>query len=161
MKIARNTPDQLILENTPWFTAIALILGCGVFVAIGIAALPTEPFVGILFPLVGVSVGAILLVAFVRRTQLILDRPRDLVELRRRSFRGYTNRTWALSELDHAIIQTSRDSDGPDTHRAAMVMSHGMDAGTHPITLVYASGRGASRAAGAINDWLDTDPPTT
>ena len=102
---------------------------------------------------------------FFRRTQLILDRPRNLVELRHRSIiiLGSTRHTWELHNLDRAIVEPS-DSGDNISYRPAMVISGELNAGTHPITLVYSGGSGAKRAAHAINDWLapslDSQPST-
>tara|TARA_R110002072_G_scaffold82776_3_gene188365 strand:+ start:351 stop:749 length:399 start_codon:yes stop_codon:yes gene_type:complete len=55
--------------------------------------------------------------------------------------------------------------DKQDTHRMTLELNGGMDAGLHPFTEVYTSGRGAQRAADAVNGWLalrpvDSAPPT-
>lgn len=162
MKIKRSTPDQLILENNPIWLAIFLSLFGLTFLGIGLANLGAQPGMALAFMLGGLGVGVGFNMIFIRRTQLILDRPRNLVELRRRSWLGYSVLSWSLEHLGGAVVETSHSGD-TDTHRAALVIRGGMDAGTHPITLVYSSGRGARRAVDAINDWcaaLDSAPPT-
>ena len=162
MKIKRQTSDQLIVENNPIWLAIFVSLFGLTFFGIGLANLSAQPGMAIAFMLGGLGIGFGFNMIFIRRTQLILDRPRNLVELRRRSWFGYTKMTWRLDYLHRAIVQTSSSGD-TDTHRAALVIRDGMDAGTHPITLVYSSGRGARRAVDAINEWcaaLDSSPPT-
>ena len=152
MKVIEQTPDRLILENNPVVLAILLSSLALIFVAVGLFVISSDPMTG-LATLAGALVfGAVFVIAFVRRSQIILDRRNDLVELRRKSLLGYNRRTWDLHDLDRAVIQTSR-SDKSDTYRAALVFSGGMDAGVHPITLVYSSGSGASRAVAAINAW--------
>lgn len=161
MKITRNTPDQLIIENNPLWLAIFISVFSLVFVGIGLFTIRTEPGTGIAFLLGGLVMGGGFTTAFIRRTQLILDRPRNLVELRRKSLLGYHRRSWDLHDLDRALVETSHSSD-TNTYRAALHFSGGMDAGTHPVTLVYSSGSGARRAETAINDWLatlDSTPP--
>ena len=153
MKVSRNTPDQLIIENNPIVLAILLNTLFLVFLGAGLFNLSTDFWFGIAFAGGAVVFGAIFNLAFIRRTQILFDRPANLVEMRRKSLLGYQRRTWALEHLDRAEVQSSR-SDNTNTYRAALVFDGGMDAGTHPITLVYSSGGGARRAADAINTWL-------
>ena len=155
MKVTDETPEQLILENNPiWLALFVSIFGL-VFFAIGLANLSADLTLGLAFMAGGLGIGIGFNMIFVRRTQLILDRPGNYVELRRRSWLGYSRMTWELRYLDRAIVETSHSGDS-DTHRAALVFDGGMDAGTHPVTLVYSSGRGAERAQDAINGWLDS-----
>lgn len=155
MKIVRESADQLIIENNPiWLAAFVTLFGL-VFLGIGLSVFGTEPGTGLAFIAGGLGIAIGFNMIFVRLTQLILDKPRDLVELRRRGWLEYSSLTWELRYLDRAIVETSRSGD-TDTHRAALVISGGMDAGTHPITWVYSSGRGASRAMNAVNGWLDS-----
>lgn len=153
MKITRNTPEQLVVENNPIWFAVFVTGFALVFVAIGLFTISVEPLNGVIFIFAGLFFGIVFNMVFIRRSQLILDAPRALVELRRRSWFGYKRWTWDLRYLDRAIVQTSSSGDS-DTHRAALVIDGGMDAGIHPITVVYSSGRGADRARSAINSWL-------
>lgn len=157
MKVVRNTPDQLILENNPWLLAILVCAFALIFVTIGLFTISSDLWLGVSFLFGGLLGGTVFVAAFVRRTQLILDRPRNLVERRRRSVLGYSKMTWKLEHLAGAAVQSSQSGDST-TYRAALRFNGGMDAGTHPITLVYSSGSGADRAARAINAWLDTEP---
>lgn len=162
MKITRNTPTQLIVENNPIWLAIAVTLFALVFVAAGLAMIRTEPVAGIMMTGFAILAAVVFNIAFTRRTQLILDSTKNLIELRRRSWFGYSKMTWELRYLDRAIVEVSRSGD-TNTYRAALIITGGMDAGTHPLTLVYSSGKGADRAKTAINDWsaaLDSNPPT-
>ncbi|MEP5729033.1 MAG: hypothetical protein ABJL67_06635 [Sulfitobacter sp.] len=160
MKVTRDTAEQLIVENNPIWLAIFVSVFGLVFVGIGLSMLSTTLGSGLLFIMGGLIIGFGFNVIFIRRTQLILDAPRDLVELRRRSWIKYTAITWQLHHLERAIVETSQSGDTP-THRAALVFNGGMDAGIHPMTLVYTSGRGAARAESAINRWLDSYRATT
>ncbi|MCX7558614.1 hypothetical protein OS190_03485 [Sulfitobacter sp. F26204] len=155
MKITRNTPDQLIIENNPIWLAVFVSAFAMVFVAIGLFNIGAEPVMGFAFIGGGLFFGILFNLAFIRRTQLILDGPRNLVELRRRGWLNYVSMTWELRYLDRAIVESSNSGDST-TYRAAFVINGGMDAGTHPVTLVYSSGRGAKRAKDAINAWLDS-----
>ena len=158
MKIVRNTPQQLILRSVPWVVAFmlsALLLGV---VAFGLNALfegnLTDTFWGLFAIPLFIS---IFLVVFVRRDDLILDRSRNLLELRHSTFRGRTSVQHKLEHLERAMIQSSQSDSGGKTYRIALVLNGGMDAGTHPVTAVYASGNGAKRGADAINNWISQD----
>ena len=160
MKITRDVPQQLIVENNPVWLAILVSAFGLVFFAIGMSTLGSEPMTGLIFMLGGLGMALGFNMIFIRRTQLILDAGRGQIELRRRGWINHTVMTWELRYLERALVQTSRSGD-TDTHRAALVISGGMDAGVHPITLVYASGGGARRAVEAINRWhaaLDSPP---
>ena len=162
MKVKRDTPQQLILENNPVWLAIFVSAFGLIFLAIGMANVGADPMMGLIFMAAGLGIAIGFNMIFVRRTQLILDAGRDLIELRRRGWINHTVMTWELKDLDRAVVQTSRGGK-TDTHRAALVISGGMDAGTHPVTLVYSGGRGAKHAADAVNRWhaaLDSAGPT-
>ena len=158
MKIVRNTPQQLILSSVPWVMAILLSCFLLAVVGFGIKSLfagnHTDAFWGLLAIPLFLS---IFLVVFVRRDDLILDRSRNLVELRHATFRSRTKVQHKLNHLDRAQIQSSRTSKGAVTYRVALVLNGGMDAGLHPVTPVYASGNGAKRGVEAINTWLAQD----
>ena len=49
MKIVEETADRLIVENNPVWAAVLLNLFFGLFLAIGLFTLPTEPLLGGLF----------------------------------------------------------------------------------------------------------------
>ena len=153
MKITRDTSDQLILENNPFWLALFISAFGLVFTAIGLFLISSEFWMGLTFTLSGLVVIVVFNLAFTRRTQFIFDRPANLVEMRRKSLLGYATRTWELAHLDRATIQSSR-SNNSTTYRAALVFSGGMEPGTVPITIVYSSGSGADRAANAVNNWM-------
>ncbi len=158
MKIVRNTPEQLILRSAPWL--LAVLFGGFILVSIGfglnavLAGDWGESFWG----LIGIpAFMGIFAVIFVRRDDVILDRSRDLLELRHSTFLGRRKIRHKLGDLERAIVQTSNSGDGGPTHRIALVLAGGMDAGTHPVTPVYASGSEAQQAVEAINAWLSED----
>lgn len=162
MKIVRNTPDQLILRSVPWVVAVMLSVMMLAVIAFGLNALfegnMTDTFWGLFAIPLFMS---IFLFAFVRRDDLILDRSRNLLELRHSTFRGRTKIQHKLEHLGRAKLQSSRTSKGGTTYRIALELDGGMDAGTHPVTPVYAGGNGAKRGVDAINAWLaqDVDSP--
>ncbi|WP_342068804.1 hypothetical protein [Yoonia algicola] len=158
MKIVRNTSDQLILQSVPWVIAIMLSIFLLGAIGFGLSSLfesnTTDAFWGLLAIPLFLS---LFIVIFVRRDDLILDRSRNLLELRHSTFRGRTKIQHKLEHLNRAMLQTSRSSKGATTHRIALVLDGGMDAGTHPVTPVYVSGNGAKRGVEAINAWLAQD----
>jgi hypothetical protein len=154
MKVTTDTPDLLIIDDRPLVLAGVFVVILLVFVGIGIERL----FAGAVLEGLGFAIlggGFVLggMVVFVRRNQLVLDRPGGQVLMRRQTFVTYTERRFELADLDKAVVQTSRSSDS-DTHRMALVFDRGAKVGTHPFTSVYTSGRDAQRAADAVNGWL-------
>lgn len=157
MKIVRDTEDQLILANTPWLLSLGLVAFTLVFVGVSLMRLGENQWQGLLMVVGSLAFGGVFLVAFVRKTQLILDRTSNTVVLRRRGLLGYSEDVYDLDDLARAITQTSRSGEGTTTRRAALTFRSGPHKGTHPVTIVYTSGRGPARAVDAINAWLGRD----
>ncbi|WP_170377457.1 hypothetical protein [Ruegeria atlantica] len=160
MKVTRNTSNQLILSDTPWFIGITLVLFILIFVGLGLF-LMTEGgeaiLFGLIFALGGGGLGFGAFCAFVRRVQVILDRDKDSIVIRRHSVFGYDAVEHMLSNLSHAEIETtiSRSNKGSSTlYRPVLILDKGMSAGRHPIVDAYSSGRGAHRLVDAVNEWL-------
>lgn len=160
MKVTRNTPNQLILSDTPWFIGITLVLFILIFVGLGLF-LMTEGgeaiLFGLIFALGGGGLGFGAFCAFVRRVQVILDRDKDSIVIRRHSVFGYDAVEHMLSNLSHAEIEStiSRSNKGSSTlYRPVLILNKGMSAGRHPIVEAYSSGRGAHRLVDAVNGWL-------
>ncbi len=146
------------MRSVPWVIAIMLSGMLLAVISFGLKAFfegnGADAFWGLLaIPLFIV----IFIVVFVRRDDLILDRSRNLLELRHSTFRGRTRVQHRLEHLERAKLQSSRSSKGGKTYRIALVLDGGMDAGTHPVTPVYVSGNGAKRGVAAINAWLAQD----
>ena len=157
MRIIRNTTDQLILRSVPWLIAVMLSIFLLGTIAFGLQAFFEGDRAGALWG--GFLIPAFLavfFVAFVRRDEAILDRSRDLLELRHATLLRRHKVRHQLQHLDRAIVQTSSGKNGT-THRVALILNGGMDAGTHPVTPIYVSGRGAQKATDAINAWLVQD----
>ena len=169
MKIVRDTPEQLIIRNAPWAIGIVLALAILAMSAASLHGLGQGDykFAAIMFACGPVFAG-LFFALFVRRDDLILDRSRNVVELRHATVRGRQTIRHDLKHLAKAVVETqgarnrgsSTTGQGP-THRVAIVLTGGMDAGTHPITPVYASGNAADMAADAINAWLAMDIDST
>lgn len=160
MKVTRNTPDQLILTNTPWFIGITLVLFILCFVGAGLFMVSEGGegiLFGIFFAVFGGGMGLGAFCAFVRRVQVILDRRSNSVVIRRQSVFGYEAVEHDLSNLSHAKVEStiSRSDKGTSTlYRPVLVLDKGMSAGHHPIVEAFSSGRGSKRLADAINTWL-------
>jgi hypothetical protein len=157
MKIVRNTPEQLILRSVPWIIAIML---CGFLLAVigfGLKSLFEGNMSGTFWGLLAIPLFlSIFIIIFVRRDDLLLDRSRDLLELRHSTFRGRTRIRHRLAHLQRAELESSSGENGT-TYRIALVLDGGMDADTHPVTPVYVSGNAAKRGVEAINAWLAQD----
>ncbi len=160
MKVTRNTPDQLILSNTPWLIGIMLVVFILCFVGAGLF-MATEGgegiFFGIFFALVGGGLGFGAFCVFVRRVQVILDRRTNSIVIRRQSIFGYDTVEHDLSNLSHAEVETttsSRKGNSSKMHRPVLILEKGMSAGRHPIVEAYVSGGGAQRMVDAVNAWL-------
>lgn len=160
MKITRNTPDQLILSNTPWLIGAMLVVFILCFVGAGLfmASEGGEGVLfGIFFALFGGGMGLAAFCVFVRRVQVILDRPNDRILIRRQSVFGYDTVEHVLSNLSHAVVETTTsnsDRGSSELHRPVLVLDKGMSVGRHPIVTAYVSGHGSHLLVDAVNDWL-------
>ncbi|MBE1285858.1 MAG: hypothetical protein GJ676_21270 [Rhodobacteraceae bacterium] len=157
MKVTRDTPDQLILADTPWLIGIMLILFILAFVAPGVAMMMSGTWEAFFFALFGGGLGFAAFCVFVRRVQVILDRPKDSILIRRQSVFGYQAVEHRLSNLSHAEIEeTTSRSDGSSRtlYRPVLILDQGMSAGRHPVVEAYSSGGGSRRLVKAINKWL-------
>ncbi|WP_170608450.1 hypothetical protein [Ruegeria arenilitoris] len=160
MKIRRNTPDQLILADTPWFIGIMLIIFIMAFVGPGILLMSTggeNIWFGLIFALGGGGLGFGAFCVFVRRVQVILDRNKDSVLIRRQSVFGYQAVEHKLSNLSHAELESTtstREGRTSTLYRPVLVLDNGISAGRHPIVEVFTNGSGSHRMVSAVNDWL-------
>ena len=144
MKVTRQTPDQLIISDTPWLIGIMLTLFILVFVGVGILSFADDPWFGLMFGGFGAGLGAVCLAVFVRRVQVILDRAADTLTIRRKSLFRYHSEQHQLSELSHAILEQTKANGGGTMYRATLVFDQGMSAGSHPITTAYSNGSGCA-----------------
>lgn len=163
MKVTRNIPEQLIIEQSTTGLLIWITLFCATFIIIGLVIISTGSMFGAIFVGVGILFGVIFCMAFARRVQLVLDRPRNRVELRTRSFFGYTATIWALDRLEHATLESTEITETDDDkksstvelHRAVMIFAAGEGDLQQPVTRSYSNGPGAKQTADAINQWLE------
>ncbi len=154
MRVTRDTPDQLILADTPWLVGFFLILFILVFVGIGLTLLMNGEWAGLLFAGIGGGLGLLAFAAFVRRVQLILDRTTGSLILRRRSVFGYRQVRHRLADLSGAELERTSSSEGGTLYRPVLVLTGGMSAGRHPIVEAYTNTSGPRRAVEAVNGWL-------
>ncbi|KIC39929.1 hypothetical protein RA27_16660 [Ruegeria sp. ANG-R] len=160
MKVTRNTPNQLILSDTPWFIGISLVFFILGFAAGGLFVASEggmHIFAGLVFALGGGGLGFGAFCAFVQRVQVILDRNKDSIVIRRQSVFGYSAVEHQLSNLSHAELEStiSRSKNSSSTlYRPVLILDRGMSAGPHPIVEAFSSGRGSRKMVEAVNDWL-------
>jgi len=74
MKVIRDTPDQLILEETPWLLGIGMVGFILAFVGPGLFLVMSGEWMGLFFAAIGGGLGFMALAVFVERIQLIFDR---------------------------------------------------------------------------------------
>ncbi|OUS36763.1 hypothetical protein A9Q94_07825 [Rhodobacterales bacterium 56_14_T64] len=158
MKVARNTPQQLILANKPWLIGCALAAFIVLFVGAGLMVATEEPLPGFLFALFGGGIGAACFVAFVRRVQVIFDRDSNLISIRTRSVYAYTQDTYPLPQLRKAVLETAISS--ANNGNASTMYRPSLDIGgtLHPMVTSYTSTGGPARLVNAINKWHQTAP---
>ena len=153
MKIRRNSPDLLIVEDRPWLIGILIILFILVFVGAGLFLVIDGEWLGLPFALIGGGLGLGAFWAFVRRVQVVFHRPEGWIEIRRANvFRRLKNR-YDLDGVERAVVQTSR-SDNSDVYRVALIIEAGGVTGTKPLTLAYSNIGDHRGIADTINAWL-------
>ncbi|RME18603.1 MAG: hypothetical protein D6801_01080 [Alphaproteobacteria bacterium] len=155
MKITADTPDLLMVEDRPIFIGVLLAFSILATTAIGLARLSAGDLLGLAFLGIGSGIGLAAFYAFVRRVQVVFNRPEGYVEIRRRTLFGGSRVRHRLGEISRAVLQETRSQKGGRMWRVALVIDAGQSAGTHPITLAYSNGDGHRRAAEAINRWLE------
>ena len=154
MKVTRNTENQLIVANIPWLLGLGISVFILIFVGIGLSLVIQGEMMGFLFAIIGGGVGAGCFVGFVRRTQIIFDRPSNQILIRRRSVFGYSQEKHVLSELEHVELESTRNSDGQTLYRPVMVFRSGKQPGNVPVVLAYTNTRGPQRITDSVNAWL-------
>jgi hypothetical protein len=157
MKVIRDTPTQLIVENTPWMFAIMLgIMALIAFATAFILLFSGSLVGGILVGLVSAVIFPFTLYYVVQRVQIIFDTPTNTMKIRKRTLLRYTTIAHDLHHLSHAELDTNIDSDdSTQTHCPIFVLSGGMSAGRHKMTPTHQSGHGPKRIVDAVNQWLN------
>ena len=98
MKIARNTPEKLKLDDRPWILGGCLVVLILVFAGFGLNALLAGRMGGLL-GLVGAALWAVALVVFVRRTTISLDRQTGQMTREVSSLRAKSGQNWPLADI--------------------------------------------------------------
>ncbi len=150
MKIVSKTYQSLVVEHTPWIMGIAIIAVGLLVIGSGLNDLIAgSGGRGLLVALIGAGAMTGCLLGFIRRSQLILDRPANSVTLRRRSFLRFSEEARPLDDLVGAEVVFS--DGGSKTKRVELKFrSHD----PLPLTLVYASDGPHEQIARTINDWM-------
>ncbi|KAA9006025.1 hypothetical protein [Histidinibacterium aquaticum] len=155
MKTSENSDDLLVFEETPWGVA-ALLLGTFAL-----------PFVGglycifaldrVIFGVGVIAVGALVLLpvfyVFVRRTQLVFDRPGGVVRKRVQTIFGDSETICSLRAVRGAEVDTLSPTENgkPERHRMVVRTASGEDI---RFPKQYTPGGGAQRNADLVNGWL-------
>ena len=148
MRIARNTPDRLVIEDRPWFLWITLgMIGAGALLAV-----MTDHFSGFVERFLVTSVGAGTLVIawrFAPFQRIVFDRTSGT--LRHTLKRVTGTQTWEkpLADIERATDEGHWDSEGDRLERVTLITRDG----PYPLESGF-SGRSARPMVEAINAWL-------
>jgi hypothetical protein len=180
MRVLRNTPKELILDDTPWIKGATLTVLCVIIIATGMqqVRLGEHPvWVGLLFIAIGTSICAIVFCLFIQRARVVLDRLNGRVAMHKRTIFRSDVQEFSLNdligaELEHAHGPTkgsirARRSGTVQSHlpcRPVLVIHDFTGKNRHPIIVSYSKGQRPRRLATAVNDWLgpvrvDSAPP--
>lgn len=155
MILREDTHARLVIEDRPWLLGLVLVAVILIFVGIALFTWATQPMVA-LFCLAGAGLFGLMAGFMVRRSILILDRASGRAVWREVWLRGQREEVFDLSALVGTVVQTQRSTGRGGrsvvTSRVALRVTGRAD--PVPLTLVYASGPGAGRAAEAIDRWL-------
>ncbi len=158
MKISKNTPDLMVIDDRPWFIGLFLIGFIAIFASIGATMLYSGLLGGVFMLLIA---GAIFTGFYflVERTQLVLDASAGKLEIRKKSMRRMKRDKYALKELRHTTVdsRTSSSSSGNSTKTSRLVLVFNGENGETdtPLTAAYTSGGAAERISPVVNAWLE------
>lgn len=157
MKVRRNTPDLLIVEDTPWLFGLMITGFILVFCTVGIVMMLDGQWMGLVFFFLGGGLGLVGFWAFVRRVQMVFHRPEGWIEIRRANvFRKLTTR-YDLSGVHRAFVE-STTGDNSTLYRVTLTIENGGIRGTKPLTMAYSNVGDHRGVARTINAWLDAEP---
>ena len=157
MKVTRDTPDQLIVEDRPWILGAILIAFTMVFAVIGMAMLADGEAAG-LGILGGALIGLLGFAVLVQRLQVIFHRPENYIEIRRKSVFRQSAIRYPLSECAAARLEETA-GDESMLYRVSLDFPSGQSQGRHALTHYYSNSRGHARCETAINAWLAQSRP--
>ena len=159
MKVTRDTPDQLILEESPWLLGIGMVGFILAFVGPGLFLVMSGEWMGLFFAAIGGGLGFMALAVFVQRIQLIFDRGAGTLTIRRATILRYGQETFPLPDVLGVELESRIGGKGRQMKRAALVLSARTGRTLHPITEVWTNGAGPGRTVAAIADWLKRTTP--
>ncbi len=156
MEVVRNTPEKLIIGDSPWATAIGLIVFVVILFGAGLMLWQNAAWLSVLFFLIGVVVGFIGFVIFVNRVQVIFLRPENRLLIRRRSIFGKSATEHDLSQLTGAVAEEfiSNSLRGRKLYRPTLVFQRNGEEVRIPVVEVYSNERGVQVLVDAINEWI-------
>lgn len=162
MKITHNTDRHLILDWTPWGLGSGLIALIILFLAIAMVVPMADGDIDPMWWLfafmflIGAGLWGMMLVLFVKRRQLVLDRETGKITLRIRSFLKATEQRHDLTRLTAAALDYDY-GEGLTLQRPVLVLASRRNGGADrrvPIHSYYTSGDEPGRVVDLINDWL-------
>lgn len=171
MRVVEQSLDRMLLEVRP----VGLMIVCvGLFLMFLVFGLGMRSFMSSFgsladFPempgqqtmpaipgmnlLAYASVIPLLVGVFLIRTRRVtLDRRSGIVTLASRGVLGRSEKTYPLSTLQGAALESNRSDEGGTTYRA--VLRFADQSGIVPLAPYFTSGGGASRTVNAINAWF-------
>jgi hypothetical protein len=152
MKVTRDTPDHLILEDVPVALGIGLFLFLMAFILPGgLLMFFGEWVIGLFFVVFGGGLGLLAIVVFVQRRQVILDRAAGTLTIRSASILHRDQQVHPLSEVSGAEV---RISPGGQSLFAAIIIPDGEAKGVYPLGASSAKGPDPATVAQTINRWL-------
>lgn len=158
MKISKNTPDLMVIDDRPWLLGLLLIGFIAIFASIGATML----YDGLLGGIIMFLIAGVIFAGFyflVERTQLVLDASAGKLEIRKKSMRRMKRDKYALKNLRRTTVstRTSSNSSGGSTKtsRLVLVFIDGNGETGTPLTAAYTSGGAAERISPVVNAWLE------
>ena len=159
MEVVRNTPEQLVLKDAPWATAVGLIIFVVILVGAGMMLWQDAAWLSVLLFLIAVIVGFIGFVIFVNRVQVIFLRPENCLLINRRSIFGKSSTEHDLSQLAGAVAEEyiSNADRGRKLYRPTMIFQRNGEEERIPVVEVYSNESEVHILVDAINEWLPAD----
>ena len=159
MEVVRNTPEQLVLKDSPWATGVGLIVLVVVLVGAGMMLWQNAAWLSIMLFLIAVIAGFFGFVIFVNRVQVIFIRPENRLLINRRSVFGKSATEHDLSQLTGAVAEEyiSNADRGRKLYRPTMVFHRNGEEERIPVVEVYSNESEVHILVDAINEWLPAD----
>jgi hypothetical protein len=156
--MTHQSPERLVLLHRPVLLCAVLCAGTLALLAVGMWNMAQGDWAKAALALLsalGVAGPAIWFAA--ERVDVVFDANKDRVTISTRRLSGAQHETHPLQRVQRAMVQTHiGQSDSARAHRVALVMDPGKAEDRLPLTMGYASGRGATDLVDRINGWLDS-----